>query len=434
MDKTHTDEVSCFRFKEWTKDEEGLEFVLGVTMPPLPPNIVFETSGEALETCLSIRCVSAELVLDQYAVNVTVGDVYQPADDWWLLITAQDSNALVRSVDLIVCLENLRTLTNKDQILGFQIFDFFRGKFHFHDWIELIALVFYDQSRVLMLDGYTHRFAHPLSVVQTLKLLDCWSHINADNRPVARSVWCDRNAIEEGVSKPNPLEDPPVGKEFIYRGVYRPNSSEFIVYEQVDLLQVEGAIAICCPADLISFSAVTRYVLREYGVDPIFRRRPQVGSVVHLDPSVTLVPNRHVFLLFTRAHNREVLLHEMLHSCLEALIEKLCALGLFDIHLPIIDTERSHNNLSNWYGILTDHFAETGIVVHLHDRVYASIASISMFPNPVPAIESLEDQDSGHLAKPCLNLRSTAADSLFSVSSRVFLSFPLSLNSRNLIL
>ena len=31
----------CLRFKEWTKDEEGLEFVLGIVVPPLPPNIVF---------------------------------------------------------------------------------------------------------------------------------------------------------------------------------------------------------------------------------------------------------------------------------------------------------------------------------------------------------------------------------------------------------
>ena len=41
MAKTKTDEVSCLRFKEWTKDEEGLEFVLGIVVPPLPPNIVF---------------------------------------------------------------------------------------------------------------------------------------------------------------------------------------------------------------------------------------------------------------------------------------------------------------------------------------------------------------------------------------------------------
>ena len=48
MDETYTDEIPCFRFKEWTKDEEGLEFVLGVTMPPLPSNIVFGTSDLAL--------------------------------------------------------------------------------------------------------------------------------------------------------------------------------------------------------------------------------------------------------------------------------------------------------------------------------------------------------------------------------------------------
>ena len=415
MSKTHTDEIPCLRFKEWTKDEEGLEFVLGVTMPPLPPNIVFGSSELNETNELTIRCVSADLVSDRYAVDVTIGDVFQPADNWWLLITAADSRDLVKAVDLVVCLENLRILTDKEQILCFQIFDFFRGKFHFHDWIELIALVFNDQLCIRILDHYIHPFVEPQSVVQTLKLLDHWSHMNADNRPIARSVWCDRNAIEEGVSKPDPLPDPPIGKEFVYRGLFRPNSAEFIVYEQEDLLQVQDAIAICCPADLISFSAVTRYVLREYGVDAIFNRRPQVGSVVHLDPSVTLLPNKHVFLLFTRANNRQVLLHETLHRCLEALVEELYKLGLVDIHFPIIDTERSHNNLSNWYNLLSDYFADTDITVHLHDRVYVSIASISVFPEPMPAEESSQEQVNGQIASLNVDSKPSASNSLFSI-------------------
>ena len=58
-----------------------------------------------------IRCVPADLVYDKYAVEVNVGDVYQPVDNWWLLITAESTNALVRPYDLKTCLENLRTLT-----------------------------------------------------------------------------------------------------------------------------------------------------------------------------------------------------------------------------------------------------------------------------------------------------------------------------------
>ena len=99
------------------------------------------------------------------------------------------------------------------------------------------------------------------------------------------------------------------------------------MYDQSDLLQVQTVVAIGCPADLISYSAVTRYVLREYGTEAIFERRPKVGSVIHLDPAVTLVRDKHVFLMITRATNRDPLLHEVLHACLDDLISKACRPG-----------------------------------------------------------------------------------------------------------
>ena len=89
---------------------------------------------------VTVRCVPADLVRDKYAVDVAVGDVYQPVDNWWLLITADSTSDLVRPNDLKICLESLRTLTSIDQALSFQIFDFYRGKFKFREWIELIAL------------------------------------------------------------------------------------------------------------------------------------------------------------------------------------------------------------------------------------------------------------------------------------------------------
>ena len=33
--------TSCPRFKEWISDHKGLEFTLDVTIPQVPPNIVF---------------------------------------------------------------------------------------------------------------------------------------------------------------------------------------------------------------------------------------------------------------------------------------------------------------------------------------------------------------------------------------------------------
>ena len=208
-------------------------------------------------------------------------------------------------------------------------------------------------------------------------MLDNWSRANTDNRPIRRSVWCDRNSIEESIAKQTDRSEPPIGKEFIYRGCLRPNSADFILYDQTDLLQVQSVIAIGCPADLISYSAVTRYVLREYGTDAIFERRPQVGAVLHLDPAVTLTPDKHVFLMITRATNRDPLLHETLHSCLSVLSAKLNELDYENCTVPIIDAERPHNNLNNWYQLLVDYFTDTNTYVHLHDRVYVSIACIA---------------------------------------------------------
>ena len=60
---------------------------------------------------------------------------------------------------------------------------------------------------------------------------------------------------------PQPKE-PTVGKELVYHQLNRPNYSSFITYSDSDLLQALGTIAINCPAHLVSYFAVTRYVLR----------------------------------------------------------------------------------------------------------------------------------------------------------------------------
>ena len=92
--------------------------------------------------------------------------------------------------------------------------------------------------------------------------------------------------------------------------------------------------------------------------------------------------------MITRATNRDPLLHEVLHACLDDLISKLADLGLQEVHLPIVDVERPYNNLNNWYRLLVDYLADTDIYVYLHDRVYVSIASIAQFPMTIPLEDS----------------------------------------------
>ena len=125
-----------------------------------------------------------------------VGDVYQIAENWWLLITAETTDSLVDPQDLRSCLENLRTLTDPEHILCFQVLDFYRGKFDFRHWLELIAIIFCRHPRIRILDHYVHHFDPSQTVVQTLKTIDTWSRANTASRAIQRSVWSDKYAIE----------------------------------------------------------------------------------------------------------------------------------------------------------------------------------------------------------------------------------------------
>ena len=181
-------------------------------------------------------------------------------------------------------------------------------------------------------------------------------------------------------TEPQPKE-PMVGKELVYHQPNRTNCSDFITYSDKDLLQASGTIAISCPADLVSYSAVTRYVLREFGVERLFRLRPAVTHVRRVQQPLTFAPNNDVILMFTRASNKHTMYHETLHLCLEELVQTLIRDQITTIHFPVVDGERPCNNIESWYRILTDHFLDTGINIIIPDRVYVSIAAIT---EPLP--------------------------------------------------
>ena len=94
----------------------------------------------------------------------------------------------------------------------------------------------------------------------------------------------------------------------------------------VDTLRCNGYIAgprtvvLCCPADLVPYSATARYVIREYGQENIFRLRPAVVTAVRLAISQTAPWSNEIFLLCNRASNKHLLLHEILHACLTHLM------------------------------------------------------------------------------------------------------------------
>ena len=198
------------------------------------------------------------------------------------------------------------------------------------------------------------------------------------DRPLRRTVWEDRKAILQHLA-PRPTDDQSntTGKWLITQPKTRPNYLPWITYDNTDILQAPGAVILCCPADLLSYSATIRYVIREYGQENIFRLRPSVGTAIRLVRSPTAPWNNEIFLLCTRASNKHPLLHEVLHACLTNLITQLHRNHITRIHLPIYDPERSMNLLPAWYATLRDHFADHNIAIILHDRVYVTIASIT---------------------------------------------------------
>ena len=107
-------------------------------VPPVPSNVVFGPFNFEREPVQMARCITADLLLDRYGVEVEPGGVYRPAPYWWLLVTAPCVDALVEPQHLLLCLESLRTSTTDYLILCFHLIDWYRGKLKFRWWLELI--------------------------------------------------------------------------------------------------------------------------------------------------------------------------------------------------------------------------------------------------------------------------------------------------------
>ena len=120
------------------------------------------------------RCITADLLLERYGIEVEPGGVYSPAPHWWLLVTAPRVDTLVDPRHSLSCLEGLRTSTKEDLILCFHLIDWYRGKVKFRWWLELSITCFANYPRIRLLDEWIHTFEEPLHVKATLRTLDTW--------------------------------------------------------------------------------------------------------------------------------------------------------------------------------------------------------------------------------------------------------------------
>ena len=371
----------CPRFKEWTFDLLGLEFTLPITVSPLPGNIAFGPFNYEREPIQMVRCIPADLLHDKYNVIATPGDVYQPATNWWLLITAPRASDLVDPSILNACLESLRTMASPDRITCFNVIDLYRGQVKFEWWLELIIAVLSNFSRIRFLDEWTHSFPRPVSLQSALHALDTWSRANIDNQSLPRSVWQDFGAIKSRLPNAGSeaLSNDP-GRELIYHGTVRPQLVDYVQYANTDFLQAPNHIVLCCPVNLETNSVALRYVIREHGADAIFQLRPEIGNILTLPTSLIHGRPQTIHLLITRATPRCPMLADTLFACLEHLKTLLERLEAIEVHFAIIDPERPIPNLFDFYACLMDTFADTLLSVVLHDRIYVSIASVVTFP------------------------------------------------------
>ena len=135
-----------------------------------------------------------------------------------------------------------------------------------------------------------------------LNTLDTWVRASVDNQALPRSVWQDLAAIQGRTPRVCLPSDNGPGREIVYPGSLRQNMVEYISYDTTDFLQVEGHIALACPADLVTSSAALRYVLRECCKEQVFSLRPRVGEILTLTPAITNKPTQTIHLLITRAN------------------------------------------------------------------------------------------------------------------------------------
>ena len=265
----------------------------------------------------------------------------------------------------------------------FHLADIYRGKLLSQHWLQLLAIIFCRQAKVRLLDKHTYTFENPVTVLEALSVVPDWSCTNLGDRPLRRTVWQDRKAILDHLTPIQDNQSTVTGKLLITHPKIKPNYLSWIYYEETDILQARGTVVICCPGDLLSHSAMARYVIREYGQEEIFRLRPAVGKAIHLTRSPATPLNNEMFLLITRASSKHPILHDVLHLCLIDLVQKLTRAQIIRIHLPIYDPERSINMLPAWYSMLKDHFIDSNIDIVLHDRVYVSIALVRTHHNHV---------------------------------------------------
>ena len=263
------------------------------------------------------------------------------------------------------------------QNLAIQAFDWHGGAFHFQNWYRLIAAHVSNGWNVLIVASWNHQLPPLTHVRDALKLVDSWMRINVGEQNLPRSIWVDLDDICP--PKGSQDKESPVGRNIHYRDDgLRPDYSTFIAYSNEDFLQVSGDMVLAMPADLNPKSAMAQAILREYDKERIFKLRPKVGSVIHVDTDITRQPGVNLWLLIVKSSPRQIAMTEDLYSALQELAQRFPDDRTEVLHFPMLDMERGLNHLPSLYAMLDEIFHQSNLGIVLHDRIFVTIGKVQI--------------------------------------------------------
>ena len=368
MEKSTLEDVEKVQFLEWTRDGRSLEFSVSVMVPFQDSSLEI---AEAQGRYSLVSCVDQETLLEE-GWNKEPGEVACSEPDSWKLVVAATKSEKVKPETLMICIRKLVEQCSPKTTLAMYAQDWHRGQFKFQDWYELWSILL-KESDCTMTIIPTRVHQCPSNLDKALKLMDEWIHLHAEQQRRKEDIWKQRGEILAHRDRIH--EEPTVGRMLIFRNTMkRPDYSELIWFDESDFSQQYGNIVIAMPADLQPKSAVARAILREQDPERVFKLKPRVGHLLHLNPRFTGIPGHNILLLITRASSRDVVLTE---DWIQSLME-LANLFHEDnpgiIRMLTVDAERGVNNLASLYNTLDDVFRDTYASVVLHDRVFVSIA------------------------------------------------------------
>ena len=287
------------------------------------------------------------------------------------MVVADSKHEKVQPETLMLCIRDLLSQCPENTQLTINGLEWHRGQFTFTDWYELWSVLLNESTTSLkILPIRVHQC--PSKLDKALKLLDEWSHLHAEGQRRKEDILKQKEDILAHQDRIN-LE-PAVGRMLIFKNASkRPDYSELIWYEESDFSQQYGNIVLAMPADLQPRSAVARAILREQNTERIFKLKPKVGHLLHLNPRFTGIPGHNIFLLITKASSKDEVLTEDWIQSLTELANLFHEDSPGIIHMLTIDAERGVSNLASLYRTLDDTFRHSHASVVLHDRVFVAI-------------------------------------------------------------